>query len=225
MDYRRGNISCSIWNTRHLCGTDQEGVPSSSEPRDSDPRIPLCLMAYYRTGDFEISGCLRQMRKIIVLVTTSILVALLVGGILLYNAYYNSFYAMDRANAFFSRAETAGFAEDMIAYLQQGRELLPTSGNPVWWFPTHITDFSEIQRDIDGIIARARLLVGLPRDGAAYQQGMDDLRGKIRTLEFQVGEASGFMFVSLSNVLGSLVWLALFVGLIYVLKRHSGKRE
>ena len=165
------------------------------------------------------------MRKRIVLGFALIVAALLVGNTLLYNAYYNSFYAIDRANAFFSRAETAGFAEDMIAYLQRGRELLPTSGNPVWWFPTDKTNFSEVQRDIDGIIARARLLVGLPRESGAYQQGMDDLRGKIRTLESQVGEASGFMFVSFGNVLESLVWLTLFVALIYVLKRHSGKRE
>jgi hypothetical protein len=164
------------------------------------------------------------MRKMILLGAASIFAILLVGGILLYNAYYSSFYAMDRANAFFSRAETAGFAEDMIAYLQRGRELLPTSGNPVWWFPTDMTNFSDIQRDTDGIIARARLLVGLPRNSDAYQQGMDDLRGKIRTLESQVGNASGFMFVSFGNVFVSLVWWTFFAMLIYFLRRRLGER-
>jgi hypothetical protein len=150
----------------------------------------------------------------------AVVIILLVGGSLLYVAYYNSFYAIDRANALFSRAETAGFAEDMIAYLQRGRQLLPKSGNPVWWFPTDKTNFSEIHKDIDGIIARAILLESLQRDSPAYQNGMDDLRGKIRALELQVAEASGYMFVSGSNVVTSTIWLAAFAIIAFMLKRR-----
>jgi len=145
---------------------------------------------------------------------------LIVGAALLYSAYYNTFYAIDRANALFSRAETAGFAEDMIAYLERGRQLLPKSGNPVWWFPTDKTDFAEIQKDIDGIIARAKLLESLPRDSTAYQQGMDDLRGKIRALELQVAEASGYMFVSGWNIVISAIWLTAFTIVLFFLRRH-----
>ena len=145
---------------------------------------------------------------------------LIVGAALLYSAYYNTFYAIDRANALFSRAETAGFAEDMIAYLERGRQLLPKSGNPVWWFPTDKTDFAEIQKDIDGIIARAKLLESLPRDSTAYQQGMDDLRGRIRALELQVAEASGYMFVSGWNIVISAIWLTAFTIVLFFLRRH-----
>lgn len=154
------------------------------------------------------------------LTVLTIIIVIVVGGSLLYAAYYNSFYRMDRANALFSRAETAGFAEDMIAYLQRGRQLLPKSGNPVWWFATDKTDFSEIQKDIDGIIARATLIEALPRDSAAYQQGMDDLRGKIRALELQVADASGYMFVSGWNLVVSLVWLALFAIILSVFRKR-----
>lgn len=139
---------------------------------------------------------------------------------MLYSAYYNSFYTIDRANALFSRAETAGFAEDMLAYLQRGRQLLPKSGNPVWWFPTDKTDFSEMQRDIDGIIARATLMEGLPRDSSAYQQGMNDLRGKIAALELQAADASGYMFVSGWNVVVAALWLVIFAIAIFLLKRR-----
>ncbi len=145
---------------------------------------------------------------------------ILAGAALLYSAYYNSFYAIDRANALFSRAETAGFAEDMIAYMQRGRALLPKSGNPVWWFPTDKTDFSEIQRDIDGITARATLLEGLPRNSSAYQQGMDDLRGKIRALELQVAEASGYMFVSGWNAVVAAFWLVILTVAAFLLKKR-----
>ncbi len=161
-----------------------------------------------------------NLQKRTILAIAGFAIIIVAGSALLYSAYYSSFYAIDRANALFSRAETAGFAEDMLAYLQRGRQLLPRSGNPVWWFPTDKTDFSEIQQDIDGIIARATLLESLPRDSSAYQQGMDDLRGKIRALELQVAEASGYMFVSGWNVVISMIWLALFTVVAFVLKRH-----
>ena len=146
-----------------------------------------------------------------------------IGAALFYSAYYNSFYAIDRANALFSRAETAGFAGDMIDYIQRGRVLLPRSGNPVWWFPTDKTNFGEIQKDIDGIIARARILQAMPTNSSAYQQGMDDLRGKIKAMELQIAEASGYMFVSGWNLVVSLIWvaaLAIFVSYF----RRSGTR-
>ncbi len=160
------------------------------------------------------------MQKRITLTILGLALIFVAGTALLYSAYYGSFYAIDRANALFSRAETAGFAEDMIEYLQRGRQLLPRSGNPVWWFPTDKTDFSEIQRDLDGIVARATLLEGLPRDSSAYQQGMGDLRGKIRALELQVAETSGYMFVSGWNLITSTFWLAIFIVVAFLLKRR-----
>lgn len=159
------------------------------------------------------------MQRRITLGIAGLAIVMVVGGVLLYSAYYNSFYAIDRANALFSRAETAGFVEDMITYLQRGRQLLPKSGNPVWWFPTDKTDFSEIQKDIDSIIGRATLLESLPRNSPAYQQGMDDLRGKVKALELQIAEASGYMFVSGWNVLISAIWLLMFTLIFFFLRR------
>ncbi len=160
------------------------------------------------------------MKRRLALGAAGLSIVLIVGATLLYSAYYNSFYAIDRAAALFSRAETAGFAEDMIAYMQRGRTLLPKSGNPVWWFPTDKTDFTEIHKDIDGIIARASLLENVPRDGSAYQQGMDDLRGKIKAMELQLAEASGYMFVSGYNLAASAVWLVIFALAAFVLRRR-----
>lgn len=154
------------------------------------------------------------------LAAAAIAVIIAAGASSLYLAYYNSFYTIDRANALFSRAETAGFAEDMIAYLRRGENLLPKSGNPVWWFPTDRTDFSEINKDLNQIIERATILETLPRTSSAYQQGMDDLRGKIRALEVQVGEASGYMFVSAWNVVSSLAWLAAFGVILFAIRRR-----
>lgn len=161
------------------------------------------------------------MEKRIAIGLAVLAVICVIGAASFYSAYYNSFYAIDRANALFSRAETAGFAGDMIDYIQRGRVLLPRSGNPVWWFPTDKTNFGEIQKDIDGIIARARILQAMPTNSSAYQQGMDDLRGKIRALELQVAEASGYMFVSGWNVVVSLIWLTIFAIFVSYMKRYG----
>jgi hypothetical protein len=160
------------------------------------------------------------MDRRVILALVALVVIIVAGGSMLYFAYYNSFYAMNRADALFNRAETAGFAEDMIAYLQRGRVLLPKSGNPVWWFPTDKTDFGEIQHDIDGIIARATILENLPRNSTAYQTGMNDLRGRTKALELQVADASGYLFVSGWNVIAAAVWLAIFAIIAFLVKRR-----
>jgi ABC-type multidrug transport system fused ATPase/permease subunit len=149
------------------------------------------------------------------------LIMIVAGAFMFYLAYYNSFYAINRATALFSRAETAGFAEDMIAYLQRGRVLLPKSGNPVWWFPTDKTDFGEIQHDIDGIISRATILESLARNSTAYQTGMDDLRGRIIALNLQLADVSGYMFVSGYNMAVAVVWLAIFGILAFWVRRRQ----
>lgn len=124
-----------------------------------------------------------------------------------YMNYSTTIYQADRAMAWLNRAETAAFAEEMIAYIGEGRNLLPRSGNPVWWFPTQRTDFTLIQSDIDKIIERALIIRALPRDSPAYQQGMDDLREKLRTIEDQIGEAAPFMFSSQTSIILSVIWL------------------
>jgi hypothetical protein len=92
----------------------------------------------------------------------------------------------------------------------------------VWWFPTQRTDFTLIQSDIDKIIERALIIRALPRDSPAYQQGMDDLREKLRTIEDQIGEAAPFMFSSQTSIILSVIWLIVETYLMAVYFR--GKR-
>ena len=145
------------------------------------------------------------------------------GGILAYLAYVDTIYALERANALFSRAETAGFAEGVVRYMDSGRKFLPTEGNPVWIFPTDKTDFKLINNDLSELLERGRMLQKLPRSSDGYQQGMDDLRGRIETIQIQVSEAAPFLYASLPHILTSLAWTILFLGFISYLLR--GKKE
>lgn len=114
---------------------------------------------------------------------------------------------MDRGKAFLSRAETAPFADGMADSILAGAELIPLTGNPVWWFPTARTDFASIHDDLDGIVERALIINELPKDADAYQQGMDDLRGKLKTVQEQLGEASAFFFVNPISLILTFFWV------------------
>jgi len=138
--------------------------------------------------------------------------------------YYDTIYTLDRANAWLNRAETAGFAEEMIDYIKKALPLIPKSGNPVWIFPTDRTDFTLINKDLESIISRAEILKSLPRNSDAYQQGMDDLRDKLRTLQAQISEASPYLFVSPLNILFGFLWI-LLLSLIGLLWMRSSKKE
>lgn len=155
-----------------------------------------------------------------------LLLFVIVGGIAVYNHYLQSYYTLDSAKAFLSRAESAPTPDQMADAIQRSRELIPKSGNPVWWFPTTRTEFVLIHRDLDGLIELARLLGTLPREQEAYQVGMDTIRGKIRTLGEQLGEAAGYYFLSpLSMVLGAL-WLLGVAAVLYLRsKQHIRVKE
>ena len=134
------------------------------------------------------------------------LVLLVIGPIVGLNHYFNSVYSADRANAFFSRAETAGFIEEFISYVDEGRLLIPQEGNPVWILPTAKTDFTFIQADLSSILSRAEQLASLPRDSDGYQQGIDDLRGKAVTIQQQIDSARIFLLVTPLNLALAWAW-------------------
>jgi hypothetical protein len=146
------------------------------------------------------------------------------GAASTYMGYSDTMYLTDRVKGWFNRAQTAAFAEDMIAYVQEGQRLLPTSGNPVWLFPTERTDFALIQRDINSIIERARIIAMLPRGSEGYQVGMDDLRDKIHVLEDQVAEAAPYMFASPTSIALSTLWFVAQAFLVASYFRRARER-
>ena len=48
---------------------------------------------------------------------------------------------------------------------------------------------------------------------------MNDLRVAIKTLELQVSDAAGYLFVSGTNVVTSAIWLAAFAIVAYLIKK------
>lgn len=125
------------------------------------------------------------------------------GAVMIYQFYLTSVYPFEYAKSLMNRAQTAGQASDMIEYISKAKELIKNEhGTPQWWFPTPLTNWDLINKDLDGIKQRLEELTRLKETNPdAYQQGLDDVRGKIRTLEDQVSTTLWWKWNSLTNII------------------------
>ncbi len=136
-----------------------------------------------------------------------IIVWLLFGGIMLTLGYLDTIYRLERAVGYLSRAQAAGFAEDMSLYLRHALEYLPNRGNPVWIFPTSRTNFTLIYEDLITLERRLEIIAQIPRNSSAYAQSLNDIRGKITVLIGQIGEAMPYTLITPLNTALALIWL------------------
>jgi len=148
----------------------------------------------------------------------ALFIALLIFGIAVaIHAYWNTIYAIDRAKGWLGRAQTAGTPESYIIYMEEALKLLkPFHGNPCWLFPTEYTNMDNIKRDIESCIERAQVLSTLSPESDAYQQGMDDLRGKITVFHDQLEQVTDWLFFYKPiNIILAICWVivefALFI--------------
>lgn len=101
-------------------------------------------------------------------------------------------------------------------------ELGETTRNPVWIFATESTNFVRIQQDIDMMVANIDEIATAPRDSSAYHTGMLDINQRSFSLTANIMDATPYMYVSVSNILFSTIWIAAIVGIFAALKK---KRE
>jgi len=132
---------------------------------------------------------------------------LLIGITFLTLGYLDTIYRLEVAVGYINRAQSAGFAEEMMNYLSEALKILPSSGNPVWLFPTTRTDFSLIYSDLTSIEDRLLIISNTAKDSPAYAQTLNDIRGKLSVIIGQIGEAMPYTLITPVNILLALVWL------------------
>ena len=130
------------------------------------------------------------------------------GIISLTLGYIDTVYKLEVAVGYLSRAKSAGFAEDMIRYIDEALRYLPDSGNPVWLFPTERTDFSLINSDLKSIRERLMIISKIDKASPAYAQSLSDIRGKLTTVASQIGEAMPYTLVTPVNIALATAWLS-----------------
>lgn len=152
------------------------------------------------------------------------IVVLIVFGIgLAYIGYQNTIYPSEKALGYLSRSEASQTPQAMVKYLAIVTDLLPNSGNPVWIFPNPSTDFSLIHDELSEMISRANRISNLSMDSSGYNTGLQDLRMSIKIIEDNLAEITPYLYLSVSNILVTVAWIAAIFWMFVLVKRINNR--
>jgi hypothetical protein len=93
--------------------------------------------------------------------------------------------------------------------------------NPVWIFSTESTNFLRIQNNIDTMITSVNDISSISKDNSAYHTAMLDINDRAEILKTNVMDSTPYMYVSPENMMMSVVWVAVIIGIITLLKRKK----
>jgi len=157
------------------------------------------------------------------LMMAGVMAIVVVGvGMALYG-YQQAIYPVDSALGYLSRAESAQTPEELANFVRAAKREMPESGNPVWSFPTARTDFALIQRNLDDILARANSISSLEPHSTEYNTGMYDIHATLKTIQEDLVEATPYLYVSFTNIMLSVVWIAVILALFAIMRRGRAK--
>ncbi len=150
------------------------------------------------------------------------------GGFMAINGYHADVYPLDRIrgnlDAIIGSADPIEIKTHLTAIKQDLTiimEKLPESKNPVWVFPTESTSFLRIDRAVDNMIVNVETISGVSEDSAAFQTGMTNIGERSLALRQNIMDATPYMFVSVSNIVFSTMWIAAILGIFTALKRKK----
>ncbi len=169
------------------------------------------------------------------------IVAIIVfGAVMAYNGYSTDIYPLDRMRGNFDgviassdpvtiRAHLMEIKSDMAIIM--ANDFIPqktdangilVSKNPVWLFDTHTTNFVRMDANVDTLLDILDKVAVSPKDSSAYHTGMLEINSNSEALKNHIREATPFMYISISNIIFSTMWIASIVTIFIVLKK---KRE
>ena len=146
-----------------------------------------------------------------------------IGGYASYAGYASSVYPLDQSVGFLDRIVATSNPQTIINDINSIKANLPATGNPVWIFPTDSTNFLRIQSDLDTMLISAEKITAVPTDSAAYHTGMLDINSRAVLIQENIADAIPYMYVSLSNIIFSCIWIAAILGVFAVLNKKKQK--
>jgi cellulose synthase/poly-beta-1,6-N-acetylglucosamine synthase-like glycosyltransferase len=165
----------------------------------------------------DMSNKSTRYRKLVLL---CILAFIAFGAGIAYYGYQETIYPIDKASGYLSRAETSQTAEMLVSDIQHVQQLLPKHGNPVWSFSTPRTDLGLIQDDLGAIISRANSVSSEGPDSSAYNAALQDIHTSIKILQSNLQDALPYFYVSFTNVILSIIWIAIIVFIFAIMNKH-----
>lgn len=143
------------------------------------------------------------------------------GAYLAVQGYATDVYPLDLARGNMAAIIGSVDTDTIIFHIREAQANLPEQGNPVWIFPTASTDFGRMQQELAHMLEYTGQITAVPQDSASYHTAMMELSGQAAELRENVMDATPYMYVSVSNIIFSVVWIAAIMGIFAVLKRKK----
>ena len=153
--------------------------------------------------------------------TAGIIAVIIFGAYMALTGYESDVYPLDLAIGNLDRIMTSSAPNSIITDINSIKENLPPTGNPVWIFPTDTTNFARIQADLDVMILSAEKIQTVPKDSAAFHTGMMDIHDRSMIIQENLQDAVPYMYVSVSNIIFSVAWIAVIIVIFAVLKKKK----
>ena len=166
-----------------------------------------------------------------------IIAIIIFGGYMAIIGYNDDIYPLDRIRGNLNGVVGSSDPEMISEYLddiQSDLSLVMTnltettdangkivSKNPVWLFPTEATNFIRIQNAVNTMHETVEHISSVPKDSSDFHTGMTDINGRALSLRADIMDATPYMYVSLSNMLFSTIWVAAIIGIFAALKRKK----
>ncbi len=151
------------------------------------------------------------------------------GAAMAFNGYNSDIYPLDRMRGHLDgiigtsdpvaiQIHLNSIKQDLAIVMNN---LPEDNKNPVWIFPTESTNFLRIESDVNTMITSIEKISSVPKDSSAYHTGMIDINNRSLLIKTNLMDATPYMYVSISNILFSTIWIAAIIGIFAALKRKK----
>ena len=171
------------------------------------------------------------------LAMVGILAIIVFGGYMAISGYNTDIYPLDRIRGNLDgivsssdpnviREHLVAIQTDLAIVMVNIPDTVDANGkliakNPVWIFSTESTNFLRIQNNIDTMITSVNEIASISKDNSAFHTGMLDINDRAELLKTNVMDSTPYMYVSPVNMMMSVVWVAVVIGIITLLKRKK----
>jgi len=170
----------------------------------------------------------KMANKIYKLSMIGMMAIIVFGGFMAIYGYNADIYPLDRMrghmDAIVGSSDTVAIQAHLVEIKQDLAIVmvnLDDTKNPVWIFPTESTNFLRIEGAVDSMIATTEKISVIPRDSSGYHTGILDINAQATILKENLMDATPYMYVSVSNIIFSTMWIAVIIGIFAALKRKK----
>jgi cellulose synthase/poly-beta-1,6-N-acetylglucosamine synthase-like glycosyltransferase len=170
----------------------------------------------------------KMANKVYKLAMGGIIAIIIFGTVMSFVGYQSTVYPLDQIRGHLeSIAATSDHKNIQLhitaidGHIEEIWDKLPESKNPVWIFPTESTNFNRIQSNIDEMTEHVNLIATVPRDSSTYNTGMLDIKLNAMTIHENILDATPYMYISISNIIFSSLWIAAIIGIFAILNKKK----